>query len=132
MNVKHVTAEGREVSALVTEATVRDGLRRADIMRLEVQAMRTAEEGEARFMVIENLLRLNAYPSCIAATAEFSDSKRKDLDVGSMTFEDFLDVPEQFLTKWTEKVFELNPAWKEDAVGPWARPPIKTERSKSS
>lgn len=134
MNVSHTTAEGRKVTARVVEGTVRDSLDRARIMRAELKQMQEAkdDDGDVKFMVIENLLRLNAFPSCKAATAEYHDSDRADLSIEDMEFDDFLGIPDQFLAKWTAKVFELNPGWSEDNVGPRVRPPSKTEQSKSS
>lgn len=134
MIVKHTTAEGRTVTAEVVEGTVRDNLRRAEIMRAEVEAMKAeAEEtGEVQSMVITNLLRLNAYPSCMACTRSFTDSDKPDLDFEQFTFEDYLDIPDQFLTKWTTKVFELNPGWSESNLGPRVRPSNVEETTKST
>ncbi len=125
MNVKHTTVDGRKVEARVVEGTVRDNLRRAQIMRAELEQTR---EEQVEVMVIQNLLRINTFPSCVAATAELKDSDHPDLSINDLTFDMFLDLPDQFLTKWTAQVFEYNPGWSDDNVGPQVRP----SRTKSS
>lgn len=129
MSVTHTTAEGRKVSVDVFEGTLRDNLNRTKVMRVELLVMKDDNE---EVMVLENLLRLNTYPACIAGSRNYQDSEYPDRVVEGMTFDQFLDIPDQFLTKWADATFTLNPGWSSESLVPQLTLPNPTVPPKST
>lgn len=108
--VSHETADGRTVSVVVREGTLRDKLKRASMIQgLTKEGQREGEEWSG---IVADIVMLDMYPSCIASSAEYKDSQYPGRTVESMSFDEFMDIPGQLLEKWAEAVFELNPDWK--------------------
>ena len=126
-SISHTTAEGRTVTAIVREALVRDRLRRARLAQQSIKAVVLDEDD-----VVGGLLRLNSYPSCVGCTVELRDSDNPDRAIDDLSFDDFLDLPDEFLIKWTAEAFKLNPGWKDLDTGPRATPSSKQGKHKSS
>jgi hypothetical protein len=59
-----------------------------------------------------------------------ADSENVDLQLDTMTFDDFLNLPDQFVAKWLAAVFELNSTWKDTDLVPPMRPSRKPGKTK--
>lgn len=131
--VSHRTPDGRHLKVTVREATVGDGLRRANFMRAGVKAIAEERTDEAAMIdyILSDLLRLNTYPACMACSSDFSDDRHPDWEL-PLTFEQFLEVPGPFLKAWSIQVFEYNPDWKDDNVFPQVTPPPQRGKKRSS
>lgn len=130
MIVNHTTADGRKLSVEVREATVRDMLLRTTHMQSGVVDAQAAEDADQPEL-FRGLMRLNTFPSCVSCSTSFQDSEDPEMTLDAVTFEVFLGVPQQFMTKWVEKAYELNPSWSPEAVVPQVRPSDEPEKNKS-
>ena len=126
--VKHETAEGRLCSVEVWEGTLGDKLRRSRMVQETVRRQRGTNPED----VIEGLIELHTFPSCLACSRNLSDSDDHLLEIEGLTFADFCTLPEQFIEKWAKAVFEINPGWKDDSFFPLMRPSKKGDKTKSS
>lgn len=114
--VEHTTADGRQLCVTVFEASVRHNLIRTRRMRDCIRDRTDKQD------VLEDLIRFNTYPACIAASKDYSDSGSPEHTVEEMTYEQFLDIPDMFMTKWAEAVFKLNPGWSAAGLVPQETP----------
>lgn len=85
-------------SVIVRRATVRMGAVRN---RLQLEAMAT--KGEA---FEDAWMRRFLYPAIVAGTVQ-----AEGFDTWPISFDEFLDLDEQFAQEWGEAIFELNPHW---------------------
>jgi hypothetical protein len=116
METRIVTADldGKPVRIVVSEATTLLGFRRTRL-RTEGQGINQAEQDAARQLAGTEeapspdpdraLLRFWTYPDLVAATIEASGIP------WPLSFEDFLDLPDQLSAKWETAVYDLNPHW---------------------
>ena len=129
IHVSHTTAEDRTVSVDVREATVRDRMRRAALTQTVVLSGEIGKQPSVS-NIVEDLLHFNAFPSCVACSQDMADSENVDLQLDTMTFDDFLNLPDQFVAKWLAAVFELNSTWKDTDLVPPMRPSRKPGKTK--
>lgn len=88
----------KEFSVTVRRATVRMGAVRN---RLQLEAMAT--KGEA---FEDAWMRRFLYPAIVAGTVQ-----AEGFDTWPISFDEFLDLDEQFAQEWGEAIFKLNPHW---------------------
>jgi hypothetical protein len=63
----------------------------------------------------ENIMRIVFYPDAIAATVEFHGFVKP-------TFEEFMQLPGDFVDRWVSAVWDLIPAWRDQSMKPADRP----------
>lgn len=124
IKVEHTTAEGRQLSVTVFEANVRHNIVRTRRMR---DCIRNRSEQQD---VLEDLIKFNTYPACVAAAMDYSDSDNPEQTVESMEYEQFLDIPDLFMEKWAHAVFKLNPGWSAAGLVPQETPSGVPKRNK--
>lgn len=99
--------DGRSVSLKIRKASVRQGLERELLIE---KLIRETDEKEFDKMSPLELSMFNLqrtlYPSLIAAVSEVEGFK-----TWPISFEDFMDLDEDFVVLWEKTVFELNPSW---------------------
>ena len=127
MIVTHTTAEGRKTSVNVHEATIGDKLHRGTMMQDSIKQYAGSQSN-----VLEGVVRYHVFPTCAACSTDLTDSELGDISPDSMTFEQFAQLPEQFVEKWVKAAFDLNPGWRDAEVLPRMRPSAKHESTKSS
>lgn len=132
ITVEHETAEGRRCSVDVYESTLADKLRKANLAAAAAKASR--DDDPSGFNVFVQLMELHTHPSCVSCSRNFADTDESmdGVTTENMTFEHFATLPEQFVEKWAQAVFEVNPGWREDAFFPQVRPSRRREKPKSS
>lgn len=82
----------------VSEATVQIGIRRQQL------ALDARQNPPAN--IDHQLLRLLVYPDLIAAVVD-----NHGFDHWPITFDEYLELPEQFAYEWEQAVYRLNPHW---------------------
>lgn len=93
------TLDGVEITLTIVRATARMGVARYLLINKGVEANKN-ETDEAL-----KTLRLMIYPDCIIATESAEGMEFPP------TFEQFVELPEDFINKWTETVYSINPQW---------------------
>jgi len=82
----------------VGEATVETGIRRQQLAR--------EARGDAPDDFERQLLRLLVYPDLIAAVVD-----QHGFEQWPISFDEYLNLPEQFAADWEQAVYRLNPHW---------------------
>ena len=108
---KKVTYSDERVTAEVEviQATVLDGMRRMS-MQMEAREANKAESDQDRI-----ILRVLVYPDLIAAAGSGSITVDNEPLPWPPSFDDFIGLPEAFVSQWDRAVYELNPHWMPDA-----------------
>lgn len=89
----------------VRRATVRDGLERGSLISRAVEKPQEDEIAQTAAVVL--------YPSAVACSDfELVDASEKvDREGKYITLDYFLSLPEDFMNRWLEAVYALNPHW---------------------
>lgn len=98
--VTGLDGDGNPISVTIAEATVLIGMRRT---RLRVAAGETTETD-----IDLRILHLMTYPDLIAAVVEQSGLE------WPLSFDDFCQLPDKFVSQWEQAVYSLNPHWLPD------------------
>lgn len=111
------TLDEGDVTLVVVRATARIGMARY------ILANKGFKENEAEPDEALKLLRVMVYPDLIAATTTVTGMKFP------LEFEEFIELPEDFINQWADAVYEVNPHWKaalRDAASPLPQPSSET------
>lgn len=117
--------EEYDVAIFVRRATLLDGMERSVMIASALRArgvelgdVEAPEEDAAPSIeVSKSFLELYTFPNCVACTSEVRNAKEASKlvpPVEDLTFEEFINLPEQLAMMWVEAAVELNPRW---AVG---------------
>jgi hypothetical protein len=93
--------EGINVTLTVRLASTRDRIRRNAIFNALPDL--APDEGFESYVY-----RTHMYANCLACTEIVSTGEREITD---LTPEEFLDLPDELVARWTDAVFEENPHW---------------------
>lgn len=99
--MRTILVEWNEYSVEVTEANALQGMRRT---LLSMDGQKARQDTDDRAMQI---LREMTYPDLMAVV-------KHDTVQGlewPVTFSEFINLPEQLVSKWERAVYELNPHW---------------------
>jgi len=106
-----------DYKVLVRQATYGDAIRRSAIIASVVNAMdgKEDEPGAGLTLVIAM-----DYAACVSAT---ESAEGLDLEALRQNLEVFLNLPDEFVSKWKEAVYELNPHWDPKVIFASLSPP---------
>lgn len=112
----HYTDDTYDVVVVVTQATVREGVKFSALSTQE-QAVLEPLRSEVPSLeeIYEHYVRLRDFPAVVAATVSITnkDPKKRELKLPS-TGEEFMALPQALVLLWTEAVWSLNPQWLPD------------------
>lgn len=91
--------DGTPVTITVARATARKGMQRYQMMVKGDEANKT-EPDEALAT-----LRLITYPDCVSGTEQITGLS------WPLSFDEFVDLPEELVDMWAVAVYEINPHW---------------------
>lgn len=112
------TLDDRVVTLTIVRATTRIGVARY-LLAGEGNRVNETETDEAL-----KILRLIIYPNCISCTTSV-----EGMD-WPITFDQFVDLPEDFVDKWLEAVYTMNPHWQGPEVAE-KNAPSSSKRNKN-
>lgn len=104
----HVTyvKDGWDLDVEVTRANVRRGMVRTILATTGKALYEETPVINDTEKFGEFLLRISTYPDIIAATVSTRGFKEWPI-----SFEEYLDLPEEFAGKWESAAYRLNPSW---------------------
>lgn len=113
-----LTLDNSQVEITVTRATAKIGVMRYLLVGQAIEANKKDEDEANR------ILHLTLFPDLTAATVATQGLKMP------LTFEEFIELPEEFVNQWSDAVYELNPHWRPPVGEPDPLAPKKKPTSK--
>ncbi len=99
-----LTLDDKQVALTIVRATARVGVERYLLTSAGVEANKS-EPSEAL-----KILHLTLYPDLISATSSV------DGLTWPLTFDEFVELPEEFVNSWADAVYAMNTTWRPAAI----------------
>jgi len=107
-----------EVTITVVRASAKIGIERY------LLASKGAEENKEEPSEALKILRMMLYPDLTVATTEVTGMPYP------LTFDEFIELPEDLINKWAEAVYECNPHWR--VAQSESEDPLSSKKTKRS